>query len=81
MIASSKAVGLSRQQPPLLGDLGMDWIKQALRIPATESSMALVLSLAVAALGLMSVALVWQAEIIASQRDIIRWLEAMKFGA
>jgi hypothetical protein len=40
-----------------------------------------VLSLSVVALGLMSIALVWQAEIIANQREVIRWLEAMKIGA
>jgi hypothetical protein len=27
----------------------------------------------------MSVAIAWQAAIIANQRDVIRWLEAMKF--
>jgi hypothetical protein len=43
--------------------------------------LGLVLSLSVVALGLMSIALVWQAEIIANQREVIRWLEAMKIGA
>jgi hypothetical protein len=31
-------------------------------------------------MGLMSVAIVWQAQIIANQRDIIRFLETIKFG-
>jgi hypothetical protein len=41
----------------------------------------LVLSFSVFVLGLMSIALVWQAEIIANQREVIRWLEAVKIGA
>jgi len=28
----------------------------------------------------MSIALVWQAQIIANQRDAIRWLEQVKLG-
>jgi hypothetical protein len=28
----------------------------------------------------MSIGLVWQAQIIASQREAIHWLETMKFG-
>jgi hypothetical protein len=31
-------------------------------------------------MSIMAVGLVWQAEIIASQRDAIRWLETAKFG-
>jgi len=42
--------------------------------------MGLVLSLSVVVSGLMSIALVWQAEIIANQREVIRWLEGMKIG-
>jgi hypothetical protein len=32
-------------------------------------------------MSLMSVALVWQAQIIASQRQAIQWLEQVKFGS
>jgi hypothetical protein len=28
----------------------------------------------------MSLGLIWQAQIIADQRDAIHWLESMKFG-
>jgi hypothetical protein len=31
-------------------------------------------------MGLMSVAIIWQAQIIANQRDVIRFLETIKFG-
>ena len=53
----------------------MAWLIRRLRIPATESNLGLVLSLCVVTLGLMSVALVWQAEVIAGQREVIHWLE------
>ena len=59
----------------------MAYLRRFLPLPANESSLGLVLSLSVVALGLMSIALVWQAEIISNQREVIRWLEAMKIGA
>jgi hypothetical protein len=31
-------------------------------------------------MGFMSVAITWQAQVIANQRDIIRFLESVKFG-
>jgi len=31
-------------------------------------------------MGLLSIALIWQAQIIANQRDAIRFLESVKFG-
>jgi hypothetical protein len=36
--------------------------------------------LSVVVLGIMSIALVWQAEIIANQPEVIRRLEALKIG-
>jgi hypothetical protein len=59
----------------------MAYLRRFLQLPANESSVGLVLRLSVVLLGLMSIALVWQAEIIANQREVIRWLEARKFGA
>ena len=58
----------------------MAWLRRILRVPATESSIGLVLVFCVFAMSLMSVALVWQAQIIASQRQAIQWLEQIKFG-
>jgi hypothetical protein len=58
----------------------MSWITRALRIPASESHMGFVLALSAFTMGLMSLALVWQAQIIAHQRDVIRWLETLKFA-
>jgi hypothetical protein len=51
-----------------------------LRIPASQSSMGVVLALCIVTMGLMSVALMWQAQIIANQREAIQWLETLKFG-
>lgn len=58
----------------------MAWLIRKLRIPASETSMGIVLTLCVLAMGMMSVALIWQAQIIANQREAIRWLETLKFG-
>jgi len=58
----------------------MAWIVRALRLPAAESHTNLALVFCVLMMGLMSVAIVWQAQVIANQRDIIRFLETIKFG-
>ena len=59
----------------------MAWIVRTLRLPAAESHTNLALALCVLIMGLMSVAIVWQAQIIGNQRDIIRFLETVKFGS
>jgi hypothetical protein len=58
----------------------MTWLVRKLRIPASESAMGVVLSFCIITMGLMSVALLWQAQIIANQREAIQWLESLKFG-
>jgi hypothetical protein len=58
----------------------MAYLRRLLQLPANESSVGLVLSLSVVVLGIMSIALVWQAEIIANQREVIRGLEPLKIG-
>jgi hypothetical protein len=58
----------------------MAWLVRKLRIPATESNLGLVLSICVVTMSLMSIALVWQAQIIAGQREVIQWLEKSRFG-
>lgn len=57
----------------------MAWIRRILHVPASESNMGFVLALCAFTMGLMSLALVWQAQVIAHQRDVIRWLETLKF--
>ena len=59
----------------------MGWIIRKLRIPASETSMGIVLTLCVVAMGMMSVALIWQAQVISNQRDDIKWLTNLKFGS
>jgi hypothetical protein len=58
----------------------MAWITRCLRIPASETHKTFVIAVCLVAMSIMAVGLVWQAEIIASQRDAIRWLESAKFG-
>jgi hypothetical protein len=58
----------------------MAWFRRALRLPAQESNIGLVLVFCVITMSFMSIALVWQAQIIASQREAIQWLEQLKFG-
>jgi hypothetical protein len=58
----------------------MDWLRSALHLPAHESKVGLVLVFCVIGMSFMSIALVWQAQIIANQREAIQWLEQLKFG-
>jgi hypothetical protein len=58
----------------------MSWLLRTLRVPASETHMGFVLAICAFAMGLMSLAIVWQAQVIAHQRDVIRWLESLKFG-
>jgi len=58
----------------------MSWMTRKLRIPASEGSMGIILTICVVAMGLMSIALLWQAQIIANQREAIQYLETVKFG-
>ena len=58
----------------------MAWFQRVLRLPAQESNIGLVLIFCVITMSFMSIALVWQAQIIANQREAIQWLERLKFG-
>jgi hypothetical protein len=58
----------------------MNWLARFARIPASESQKNFVIAVCVVAMSIMTIGLVWQAEIIASQRQAIRWLETAKFG-
>jgi hypothetical protein len=58
----------------------MAWFRSILRLPVQESNIGLVLIFCVITMSLMSIALVWQAQIIANQREAIQWLEQLKFG-
>ena len=58
----------------------MVWFRRLFRLPAEESNVRLVLVFCVITMSLMTIALLWQAQIIANQRDAIRWLEQLKLG-
>jgi hypothetical protein len=58
----------------------MTWLIRTLRLPAAETHTNMALAICVLMMGLMSVAIIWQAQIIANQRDVIRFLETVKFG-
>jgi putative Mn2+ efflux pump MntP len=53
----------------------MTWLINKLRVPASESNMGIVLAICAVCLGIMSIALVWQAQIIANQRVLIQFLQ------
>jgi putative effector of murein hydrolase LrgA (UPF0299 family) len=58
----------------------MEWIRRAFRFQVHESHIGMVLIFCLITMSAMSIALVWQAQIIANQRESIRWLEQLKFG-
>ncbi len=58
----------------------MEQIRRVFRIQIRESHLGVALIFCLLAMSAMSIALVWQAQIIANQREAIRWLEQMKFG-
>ena len=56
------------------------WLLRRLAVPATESQMAVALAISVVAMSLMLWAILWQSDVIAYQRDIIRWIWSWKYG-
>jgi len=58
----------------------MAWLIRTLRLPAGESHTNLALAICVFLMSLMSIAIIWQAQVIADQRAAIKWLESLKFG-
>jgi hypothetical protein len=58
----------------------MDWIRRTLHVPATETQTGIVLALCIFAMSVMSIVLVWQAQVIAKQHAVIRMLES-RFGS
>jgi Mg/Co/Ni transporter MgtE len=57
----------------------MDWIRRLFRLPASETQTGIVLGLCIFAMSVMSIVLVWQAQIIARQNAVIRMFES-RFG-
>jgi uncharacterized membrane protein len=57
----------------------MAWLRKAFHVPASETQMGLVIALCIFTMSVMSIALVWQAQVIAKQNAVIHMLES-KFG-
>jgi glucose dehydrogenase len=62
-----------------LGDLFMSWFRRAIHIPASETQLGLVLAVCIFTMSVMSIAMVWQAQVIAKQNAVIHML-ASRFG-
>jgi len=57
----------------------MDWIRRIVHVPASETQTGIVLALCIFAMSVLSIVLVWQAQIIARQNAVIRMFES-RFG-
>jgi Mg/Co/Ni transporter MgtE len=57
----------------------MEWIRRMFNVPATETQTGVALGLCIFAVSVMSLVLVWQAQIIANQKAVIRMFES-RFG-
>jgi hypothetical protein len=58
----------------------MAWLIRKLRIPVTESNMGLILAICALTMSILSLAVAWQAQVIAQQQDVIQWLAKLKLG-
>ena len=50
------------------------------RAPASETQKSFVIAICLVMMSVMAIGLVWQAQIIASQREAIQWLQDGKVG-
>ncbi len=57
----------------------MAWLRRVFHVPASETQMGLVIALCIFTMSVMSIALVWQAQVIAKQNAVIRMMES-RFG-
>jgi hypothetical protein len=58
----------------------MDWLRRIVTLPASETQTGIVLAVCIFAMSVMSIVLVWQAQIIARQNAVIRMFES-RFGS
>lgn len=57
----------------------MEWIRRMFNVQASETQTGVALGLCIFAMSVMSMVLVWQAQIIANQKAVIRMFES-RFG-
>jgi hypothetical protein len=55
--------------------------RNKLALPASQSHTDIVIATCVVTMSLLSIALIWQAQVIANQQESIRWLQNLKFGS
>ncbi|HKM84110.1 MAG TPA: hypothetical protein VJY15_24525 [Candidatus Acidoferrum sp.] len=58
----------------------MSWMRRVFHVPASETQTGLVLALCIFTMSVMSIALMWQAQVIARQNAVIRMLQT-RFGS
>ena len=58
----------------------MDWIRRVFNVPATETQTGIVMAVCIFAMSIMSIVLVWQAQVIAKQNAVIHMFES-RFGS
>jgi preprotein translocase subunit YajC len=58
----------------------MTWSQLKQNSLATETQKGLVLAVCLVVMSGMCVALIWQAQVIAEQRENIKWLQSLKLG-
>jgi hypothetical protein len=58
----------------------MEWVRRVFHVPATETQTGVVLAVCIFAMSIMSIVLVWQAQVIAKQNAVIRMFES-RFGS
>ena len=58
----------------------MDWIGRVIKLPASETQTGIVLAFCIFGMSVMSIVLVWQAQIIAKQNAVIRMFESRLGG-
>jgi len=58
----------------------MEWFRRMLKLPASETQTGIVLAFCIFTMSVMTIVLVWQAQIIARQNAVIRMFES-RFGS
>ena len=57
----------------------MEWVRRVFHVPATETQTGVVLAVCIFAMSIMSIVLVWQAQVIANENAVIHMFES-RFG-
>lgn len=58
----------------------MDWMSRVFNVPASETQTGIVLAFCIFVMSVLSVVIVWQAQIIANQKAVIRMFESKLGG-